>query len=60
MQENEWEELAAFAGMSRFYVMGHFVKPLVESGRLAMTRPEPPKSKDQRFVALSGTEEKER
>lgn len=53
------EELAAFAGMSRFYVMGHFVKPLVESGRLAMTRPETPKSKDQRFVASFGTEEKE-
>ena len=45
------EELTAFAGMSRFYVMGHFVKPLVESGQLKMTHPETPKSKEQRFVA---------
>lgn len=53
------EELVAFVGMSRFYVMGHFVRPLVESGQLKMTHPETPKSKGQRFVtADKATEER--
>lgn len=52
------EELVAFVGMSRFYVMGHFVKPLVESGQLAMTHPSTPKSKEQRFVTADSSREK--
>lgn len=47
------EELLSFTGMSRFYVMSRFVKPLVENGKLAMTRPDAPKSKSQRYVAVA-------
>ena len=45
------EEIVSFAGMSRYYVMSRFVLPLLATGKLRMTLPDKPKSKDQRFVA---------
>ena len=45
------EEIADFVGVKTvFYVVEHYVKPLVESGRLRLTMPEKPKSKWQRYV----------
>lgn len=35
-----------------FYVMQHYVKPLLESGQLAMTMPEKPKSRNQRYYTI--------
>lgn len=32
-----------------FYVMQHYVKPLLESDQLAMTMPKKPKSRNQRY-----------
>jgi ATP-dependent DNA helicase RecG len=48
------DELASFAGMSRFYVMSRFVAPLLADGRLKETIPERPKSKNQRYVTGLG------
>lgn len=45
-------ELIDFVGKSPNYVMGQIVFPLVESGRLAMTIPEKPKSSKQRYVKV--------
>lgn len=45
------EEIADFVGIKTvFYVVEHYVKPLLESGKLRMTMPEKPKSKWQRYV----------
>lgn len=43
------EELTSFTGKSRTYTMNRIVLPLVESGRLALTIPEKPKSSKQKF-----------
>ena len=45
------DEIVAFAGMSRFYVMSRFVEPMVADGTLEMSIPEKPRSRDQRFTA---------
>lgn len=45
-------EIAEMLGIqTNFYVMKRYVTPLVEAGRLALTLPEKPKSKLQRYVA---------
>lgn len=45
------EEIADFVGVKTvFYVVEHYVKPLLETGQLRMTLPEKPKSKWQRYV----------
>lgn len=44
-------EIADFLGIHTiFYVMQHYVQPLLESGKLAMTIPDKPKSRNQKFV----------
>ena len=43
-------ELVAFAGKSKNYVMSQIVGPLVESGKLKMTIPDKPKSRNQKYV----------
>lgn len=44
------QEIADYLGIKTvFYVMQHYVKPLLESGQLAMTIPEKPKSRNQRY-----------
>lgn len=47
------QEIADYLGVKTvFYVMQHYVKPLLESGQLAMTMPEKPKSRNQRYFAV--------
>lgn len=44
-------EIADFLGINTiFYVMQHYVQPLLERGELAMTIPDKPKSRKQKFV----------
>ncbi|WP_243417163.1 ATP-binding protein [Pseudoflavonifractor phocaeensis] len=44
------KEIADYLGVKTvFYVMQHYVKPLLESGQLAMTMPEKPKSRNQKY-----------
>ncbi|MGN8895919.1 ATP-binding protein [Flavonifractor sp. HCP28S3_F3] len=44
------KEIADYLGVKTvFYVMQHYVKLLLESGQLAMTMPEKPKSRNQRY-----------
>ncbi|MFI3170466.1 MAG: ATP-binding protein [Faecalibacterium sp.] len=45
-------ELAAFLGKTQYYAMHHAVLPLVADGRLAMTIPDKPKSKAQKFYKV--------
>lgn len=46
-------EIADFLGINTiFYVMQHYVQPLLESGELAMTIPDKPKSRNQKFVSM--------
>ncbi len=45
-------ELEEFTGFSRFYTMSSIVQPLLDSGKLAMTLPEKPKSKNQKYVTV--------
>lgn len=41
------QEIAAFLGMKTvFYAMQHYVQPLLSTGKLAMTIPEKPKSRN--------------
>ncbi len=47
-------ELEDFTGFSRFYTMNSIVQPLVDSGKLALTIPEKPKSKNQKYYAVNG------
>lgn len=44
------DEIVAFVGKSKNYVMSQIVAPLVEEGKLKMTLPEKPKSSKQKFV----------
>lgn len=47
------QEIADHFGVKTvFYVMKHYVEPLLQSGQLAMTIPEKPKSRNQRYVAV--------
>lgn len=44
------EEIAEFVGVkTQFYVVSKYIKPLLEEGRLQMTLPDKPKSKNQRY-----------
>ena len=44
-------EIADYLGINTvFYVMQHYVQPLLASGKLVMTIPEKPKSRNQKFV----------
>lgn len=45
-------EILEFTGMSRFHVMSKYVFPLIETGLLAFTLPDKPKSSKQQFVTV--------
>ena len=46
------QEITEYLGISTvFYVMKHYVQPLLESGDLIMTIPNKPKSRNQKFVS---------
>lgn len=44
------EEIVAFVGKSRNYVMSQIINPLIDSGKLRRTIPDKPKSPNQKFV----------
>lgn len=47
-------EIADFYGMKTvFYVMKHYVEPLLESNQLALTMPDKPSSRNQRYYTVS-------
>ena len=47
------QEIANYLGVKTvFYAMGHYVQPLLQSGQLAMTIPESPKSRKQKFYTV--------
>lgn len=47
------QEIASYLGIKTvFYAMSHYVQPLLRSGQLAMTLPESPKSRKQRYYAV--------
>lgn len=47
------QEIAEYVGIKTvFYVVQHYVKPLLESGRLALTIPEKPKSRNQKYYTV--------
>lgn len=47
------QEIAEFLGVKTvFYAMQHYVQPLISAGRLAMTTPEKPKSRSQRYYTV--------
>ena len=46
-------EIAEFLGVKTlFHVMGKYVRPLLESGEMAMTMPEKPQSKNQKYYTV--------
>ena len=49
-------EIADYIGIdSPYYVVSKYIRPLLEMGRLKMTLPETPKSKNQKYYVPSGT-----
>lgn len=48
-------EIAAFVGKTPYYAMTKYVQPLVDSGKLLLTIPEKPRSRNQRYVAKNVT-----
>ncbi len=48
------DEIIAFTGKSRNYAISQIIMPLVASGKLKLTLPHKPRSKDQRFVSVRG------
>lgn len=47
------QEIADYLGVKTvFYVMSHYVQPLLRSGQLAMTIPDSPKSRKQKFYTV--------
>lgn len=48
------QEIAEYLNIKTiYYVMEKFVQPLIDSGKLAMTIPDKPKSKNQKFYTIS-------
>lgn len=48
------QEIANYLGVKTvFYAMRHYVQPLLHAGQLAMTMPESPKSRKQKFYTVS-------
>ena len=46
-------EIAGYlGGKTMFYAMGHYVQPLLQAEKLAMTSPEPPKNSKQKFYTV--------
>lgn len=45
------DEISAFLGKTKFYVLKTFIEPLIAKGKLQYTIPEKPKSKYQRLIA---------
>ena len=46
------QEIANYLGINTvFYVMKHYIQPLVESGELLLTIPDKPRSRNQQFVS---------
>ncbi len=51
------QEIADYLNVKTvFYAMKHYVEPLLQSGQLAMTIPEKPKSRNQRYVTAERTD----
>lgn len=47
-------EISNYLGMKIiFYTMSKYIKPLIEKGKLRMTIPDKPKSKNQRYYSIS-------
>ena len=47
-------EISNYLGMKTiFYTMSKYIKPLIEKGKLRMTIPDKPKSKNQRYYSIS-------
>ena len=47
------QEIADYVGIRTvFYVMQHYVKPLLDTGKLAMTIPNKPKSRNQKYYTV--------
>ena len=47
------QEIASFLGVKTvFYAMQHYVQPLIAAGKLAMTIPEKPKSRNQKYYTV--------
>ena len=47
------QEIAAFLGMKTvFYAFEHYVQPLIAANKLAMTKPDKPKSKNQKYYTV--------
>lgn len=46
-------EIAGYLGVGTvFYAMQHYVKPLLDAGKLAMTIPDKPRSRNQRYYTV--------
>ncbi|MDR1927113.1 MAG: putative DNA binding domain-containing protein [Oscillospiraceae bacterium] len=45
------EEITEFFGKTQYYVMKTFVEPLLETGKLKMTIPDKPKSRNQKYYS---------
>lgn len=47
------QEIAAFLGKKTvFYAFEHYVQPLIAANKLAMTKPDKPKSKNQKYYTV--------
>jgi ATP-dependent DNA helicase RecG len=44
-------EIAVFLGKTTYYAMRSFVDPLIEEGKLKMTVPDKPRSRNQRYYS---------
>lgn len=52
------KEIAAFLGINTvYYVMQHYVQPLLQEGKLKMTLPDKPRSRNQRYWTPAQTED---
>ncbi|PKM65471.1 MAG: hypothetical protein CVU95_15170 [Firmicutes bacterium HGW-Firmicutes-2] len=51
------KEIAIFLGITTIYgMMQNYINPLIEKGMLKMTKPDVPKSKNQKYVSINNTE----